>query len=187
MNYCSQCGSPVTLRTPPGDNLPRYICNACGIIHYQNPKIIAGCIPEWQGKVLLCRRAIDPRYGLWTLPAGFMENHETTVQAATREALEEANAMVDNLSLYGLYNLTHINQVYLMFRGQLRDGRASAGEESLEVKLFAEEQIPWAELAFAVIQETLEVYFEDRRRGNFRVHMGDITRAANQQIRIHRY
>jgi ADP-ribose pyrophosphatase YjhB (NUDIX family) len=171
---------------PSGDNLPRYVCDACHTIHYQNPKIVAGCIPEWEDKILLCRRAIEPRYGLWTLPAGFMENAETTAEAAAREAAEEANALVTGLSLYGLFNLPHINQVYLMFRGQLNEGLASAGDESLEVMLFKEEAIPWNELAFPVVHETLQLYFADRRRGTFDVHTGDIIR-EDEEIRIVRY
>ena len=138
MNFCSQCGAAVRLLVPAGDNRPRHVCETCGVIHYQNPKIVAGCIPEWQGQVLLCRRAIEPRYGLWTLPAGFMENGESAVAAALREAQEEANAVVENPRLYGLYSLIHVSQVYLMFLGQLKEGFASAGEETLEVRLFAE-------------------------------------------------
>ena len=187
MNFCSQCGAPVTLRIPAGDSLPRYVCTACNAIHYQNPKIVAGCIPEWQGRVLLCRRAIEPRYGLWTLPAGFMENGETTPAAAAREALEEANAVVNDLVLYGVFNLPQINQVYMLFRGSLFEGRASVGAETLEVRLFTEAEIPWAELAFPVIGETLELYFEDRRRGDYPVRMGDILRGPDQRIEVRRY
>lgn len=186
MKFCSQCGAPVILRIPTGDNLLRYVCVSCDTIHYQNPKIVAGCIPEWEGRILLCRRAIEPRYGLWTLPAGFMENHESAVTAAAREALEEANAMVENLQLYGLYSLLHVSQVYLMFRGQLKDGQASPGEESLEVGLFAEEEIPWEKLAFTVVHETLRQYFAERRAGAFQLHVGDIIREADH-FRIHRY
>ena len=186
MKFCSQCGAPVILRIPAGDHLPRHVCAACETVHYQNPKIVAGCIPEWQGRILLCRRAIEPRYGLWTLPAGFMENHESAVTAAAREALEEANAVVENLQLYGLYSLLHVSQVYLMFRGQLKDGQASPGEESLEVDLFTEEEIPWEEIAFSVVQETLRQYFAERRSGTFHLHVGDIIREADH-FRIHRY
>lgn len=186
MKFCSQCGAPVILRIPTGDNLLRHVCVSCDTIHYQNPKIVAGCIPEWEGRILLCRRAIEPRYGLWTLPAGFMENHESAVTAAAREALEEANAMVENLQLYGLYSLLHVSQVYLMFRGQLKDGQASPGEESLEVGLFAEEEIPWEKLAFTVVHETLRQYFAERRAGAFQLHVGDIIREADH-FRIHRY
>ncbi|HXH03167.1 MAG TPA: NUDIX hydrolase [Candidatus Competibacteraceae bacterium] len=187
MKFCSQCGAPVSLRIPPGDTLPRHVCDCCHTIHYQNPKIVAGCIPEWQGRILLCRRAIQPRYGLWTLPAGFMENGESTRQAAAREALEEANAVVDELTLYGVYHLTHIDQVYMMFRGRLREGRASAGAESLEVRLFTPDEIPWGELAFSVVEETLHRYLEERASGVFRLHMGDITRDAQGRVVIERY
>lgn len=187
MKFCNQCGATVTLRVPPGDNLPRYVCDACAHIQYQNPKIVAGCIPEWQGKVLLCRRAIEPRYGLWTLPAGFMENGESTVQAAARETLEEANAVVDDLILYGMYSLTHISQVYLMFRGRLRDGRASAGTETLEVGLFSEHEIPWKELAFPVVTETLRQFFSEYRTGRFELQMGDISRGPDGKVSLRRY
>ncbi|MCP5424560.1 MAG: NUDIX hydrolase [Gammaproteobacteria bacterium] len=187
MKFCSQCGAPVTLRIPPGDNLPRHVCATCGSVHYQNPKVVAGCIPEWRGQILLCRRSIEPRYGLWTLPAGFMENNESTVQAAAREALEEANAVVENLSLYAVYSLTHISQVYMMFRGDLQEGQASAGHESLEVRLFAEQDIPWQDMAFPVIGETLRRYYEERRNGRYTLQMGDITRDASGQVFIHRY
>lgn len=187
MNFCSQCGNRVLQRVPPGDNLPRYVCEACGKIHYENPKIVTGCIAEWEQKVLLCRRAIEPRFGLWTLPAGFMENQETTQQAAARETLEEANAEVEDLRLFGLFNLPHISQVYIMFRGRLKGGRASAGAESLEVGLFAEQEIPWDELAFSVVRESLELFFEDRRTGQFDARLSDIIRGPDRKIRIQRY
>ena len=187
MKFCSLCGAPVTLRIPAGDNLPRYVCDACEAIHYQNPKIVAGCIPEWQSRILLCRRAIEPRCGLWTLPAGFMENGESAVAAAMREAREEANAVVENPMLYGLYSLLHVSQVYLMFRGQLRDGAASPGAESLEVGLFAEEEIPWEQLAFTVVRETLRQYFAERRTGVFNLHVGDIIRESDDRFRVHHY
>ena len=187
MKFCSQCGATVTLRIPAGDTLPRHVCDACQTIHYQNPKIVAGCIPEWEGRVLLCRRAIEPRYGYWTLPAGFMENGESTAAAAAREALEEAEAEVENLTLYAMYSLTHISQVYLMFRGVLKEGRAGAGKESLEVKLFAEEEIPWDELAFPVVRETLRRYFEESRQGRFGLHMGDFGRGPDGRLTFRRY
>ncbi len=187
MNFCSQCGARVTLRIPAGDNLPRHVCEVCDTVHYQNPKIVAGCILEWQGRVLLCRRAIEPRYGLWTLPAGFMENGESAVAAAVREAREEAHAVAENPTLYGLYSLLHVSQVYLMFRGQLKDGETRPGEESLEVRLFAEEDIPWAQIAFTVVHETLRQYFAERATGQFRLHVGDIIREADHQFRIHYY
>lgn len=187
MNFCSECGARVEVAIPEGDNRPRHVCRSCGAVHYQNPKIIAGCIPEWEGRILLCRRAIEPRYGLWTLPAGFMEMGESTLQAAAREAYEEARADLDEPHLFALYNLTHIDQVYILFRGRLRDGLASPGEESLEVALFSEEQIPWQRLAFPVVGETLERYFDDRRNGLFRLHSADIYRDEQQQVQIVRH
>ncbi len=174
MNYCSLCGKAVALRIPDGDSLPRYVCTACGTIHYQNPKMIVGCIPEWDGRILLCRRAIEPRRGLWTVPAGFMENGETTFQGAIRETLEEANARVEIDSLYALYNIPHINQVYLLFRARLLDLDFSAGAETLELKLFDEADIPWNEIAFATVRNTLTHYYADSRRGSFPFHMGTI-------------
>jgi len=175
MNYCSDCGAPVTERVPEGDNLPRHVCEQCGAIHYRNPKIVAGCIPEAGTRILLCRRAIEPRAGLWTLPAGFMENGETTAQGAARETLEEANARVHIEQLYALFDIPHINQVYLMFRGRMLDEQFSAGAESLEAALFEESAIPWDTLAFPVIRETLVRYFADRREGRFQTHHGQIT------------
>ena len=121
MKYCSNCGTLVELRIPEGDTLPRHVCSACNIIHYQNPKIVVGSIPEWEDRILLCRRAIEPRQGLWTLPGGFMENAETLVQGAERETLEEANARVEMGDLYSIYNLPHINQVHVLFRARMLD------------------------------------------------------------------
>lgn len=174
MKFCSQCGSTVELRIPEGDNLPRFVCSQCTTIHYQNPKIVAGCIPEWQDKILLCKRAIEPQRGYWTLPAGFMENNETTPNAAQRETQEEANANVEIISLYAMFDIPHISQVYLMFRARLLDLEFAPGVESLEVDLFTEDQIPWDELAFPVINETLKYYYQDRQRNQFELRHGKI-------------
>jgi ADP-ribose pyrophosphatase YjhB (NUDIX family) len=176
MNYCSQCGETVTVKVPAGDNMPRHVCDACGIIHYQNPKIVVGCIPEWEDRILLCKRAIEPRYGLWTLPAGFMENGETVQQGAARETLEEARARVDVGALYAMFNLPHINQVYLLFRSRLLDLNFGPGAESLETKLLEQSRIPWDEIAFPVIRESLLLYFHDRISGRFPLRAGDILR-----------
>ena len=176
MKFCSQCGNPVTLRVPEGDNLPRYICDACQTIHYQNPNIVTGSIPVLGDKILLCRRAIEPRYGLWTLPAGFMENAETLEQAAMRESMEEARANVHLDQLYTVFSLPHVNQVYVMFRATLLDENFSAGPESLEVRLFSEDEIPWHELSFKTIYHTLKYFFEDRRRGEFILRSHQIER-----------
>jgi ADP-ribose pyrophosphatase YjhB (NUDIX family) len=172
MRFCPECGAPVELRIPDDDHRERHVCTVCATIHYYNPKLIVGAIPEWEdGRILLCRRAIEPRHGLWTLPAGFMENGETTLEGAARETLEEANARVEIGDLYALYNLPHINQVQLLFRARLLDLDFSPGTESLEVQLFAESEIPWEELAFRPVRFTLQRYFEERRNGNlqFRV------------------
>ena len=181
MKFCSQCGAPVSARVPEGDTRHRHVCDSCDTIHYQNPNIVAGCIPEWEDRILLCRRAIEPRRGLWTLPAGFMENDETTLDAAKRETYEEANAKVEVLSLYTLFNLPHINQVYVIFRGKLIDTSYSPGSESLEVELYQEQDIPWGKLAFPVVQETLKLYYQDKARGSFVVHTGDIIRLPGEE------
>lgn len=167
MKFCSQCGQPVVQRVPEGDNLPRYVCDNCRTIHYQNPNIVAGSLPVYGDRILLCKRAIEPRLGLWTLPAGFMENAETVEQAAIRESREEANANVHLEQLYTVFSLPHVNQVYMMFLATLLDENFSAGPESLEVRLFSETEIPWDKLAFKTIYQTLRYYFEDRRRGDF--------------------
>lgn len=187
MDYCSACGNNVSQRIPDGDNRPRHVCDHCDTIHYSNPNNIVGCILEWQGKVLLCKRSIEPRYGYWTLPAGFMENRETTVEGAAREAKEEALADSHSLQLFGLYNLPFISQVYIMYRGVLTNGYAEAGEESLDVMLCDEDTIPWDELAFHVVTETLQRYFEDRRNGHFNVHSGDILSRPGSPLVINRH
>lgn len=175
MNFCSHCGAPVSRRIPPGDTLPRAVCDHCHTIHYENPKLVVGCIPEWtDGRILLCRRAIEPRLGLWTLPAGFMENDETTEQAAARETLEEAEARVDISDLLALVNIPYINQVHLFYRGRLRDPHFGAGEESLEVALFHQDDIPWDELAFRSVTFALRAFFHDRTIGSFGLHNTDL-------------
>ncbi len=175
MKFCSECGAPVELRLPPDDNRERHVCTVCTTIHYQNPKMIVGAIPEWEdGRILLCRRAIEPRHGLWTLPAGFMENGETTPEAAARETLEEANAQVQIGDLYSMYNIPHINQVYLLFRARLLNLDFSPGVESLEVALFDEQDIPWDTLAFRAVSLTLKDYYADRQTGRFPLHIGDL-------------
>lgn len=167
-------------RIPDGDNRPRHICDACGEIFYENPNIVAGTVPVWEDQVLLCKRAIEPRFGLWTLPAGFMENGETTAEAAARETWEEATTRVDIIELYAVFNLPQINQVYMMFRGTLPALEFSAGAESLDCRLYREDEIPWEELAFPTITHTLRFFFEDRKRGHFALHFGDIVREGDR-------
>ncbi|MCW3149972.1 NUDIX hydrolase [Stutzerimonas stutzeri] len=169
MKYCSRCGGPVLSRIPEGDNRARFVCDDCRTVHYQNPRIVAGCLPVWSDQILLCRRAIEPRRGFWTLPAGFMENGETLQEAAARETLEEACARVRELQLYTLFDLPHINQVSLFFRAELVDRAFAPGEESLEVRLFDEASIPWSALAFPTIGRTLECFFADRVQQTFPV------------------
>lgn len=176
MNYCSNCGRAVVRRIPPGDNRERFICEHCDTIHYVNPRIIAGCLPIVDHRVLLCRRAIEPRAGLWTLPAGFLENGETTLEGALRETREEACAVIGSADLYTVFSLPHISQVYLFYRGELEAPAFAAGEETLDVELFAEDEIPWDELAFPVVTKTLRYYFEDRPRASFPVRSEEIRR-----------
>ncbi len=181
MKFCSHCAAPVALKVPAGDSLPRYVCGKCGIIHYQNPRMVVGCIPEWEDRILLCRRAIEPRHGLWTVPAGYMENGETTFQGAIRETLKEANARVEIDSIYALYNIPHINQVYILFRARLLDIDVKPGAETLEVKLMKESEIPWDQIAFASVRNTLTRYYEDRSNGEYRFHMGTIEPVSSKR------
>ena len=175
MKFCSHCGSDrLELRIPDGDTLPRLVCASCHTIHYQNPKVVVGCLPEWGDRVLLCKRAIEPRLGLWTLPAGFLENGETVVAGAMRETLEEASARVEIAELYTMISLPYINQIYVMFRARLLDLDFSAGAETLETALFAERDIPWEKLAFATVRNTLTHYYSDRAAGDYKFHMGTI-------------
>ncbi len=174
MNFCSDCGGKIITMIPEDDNRMRHVCDACGMIHYLNPKIICGCIPVWQDKVLLCKRAIEPRYGYWTLPAGFMENGETTHEAAQRETWEEAMASVKIQQLYCVFSLPHVNQVYLMYLSELETLDFKPGIESLETKLLLKSEIPWDELAFSTVKYTLDFYFQERDTQKFSTHVGDI-------------
>lgn len=174
MNFCSHCGAGVSLRIPAGDNMPRHVCGDCGSIHYSNPKLVVGTVTEYDDRILLCRRAIEPRHGFWTLPAGFMENGESTAEGAARETLEEACAKIEIGELFTVISIPHIDQVHLMYRARLPEPEFAAGEESLEVALFAEHEIPWSSLAFRTIEVTLRHYFEDRRAGRFELHCSDL-------------
>ena len=171
MNFCPHCAAPVVSLIPQDDNLPRSICTACGRIHYQNPKIVVGCIPIWETSgetsVLLCKRNIDPRKGFWTLPAGYLECNETTEAGARRETLEETGAAVVALQPYRLFDIVHIGQIYLMFLARLQAPRFHPTRESMEVRLFAEKDIPWSTIAFPVIEKALHHYWQDLRENNF--------------------
>ena len=176
MKFCSDCGQPVARRIPPGETLPRAVCTACGAIHYENPRVVVGCVPEWQGRILLCRRGITPRRGFWTVPAGFLENGESLQTAAARETLEEAQARVEIGTLLAVSNLLHASQVHVTFRAKLIDGQYGVGAESLECDLYEESQIPWNEIAFPSITFALRCYFADRSAALERLHFNDIER-----------
>ena len=176
--HCPNCGAAVDYRIPADDNRERAVCPACASIHYQNPLNVVGTLPVWEadGRVLLCRRAIEPRHGLWTLPAGFMELGETTAEGALRETQEEAGADVEMGPLYTLLNVVRVGQIHLFYRATLRSPDFDPGPESLEACLFAEDEIPWDEIAFKTTRETLRCFFDDRRAGRgFALHSIDIT------------
>jgi len=176
MKFCSECGHTVSQKIPDGDNRQRFVCDQCDVIHYQNPKVVVGCLAQWEDQILLCKRAIQPRHGLWTLPAGFMENAESSADGAIRETWEEARAQVSQHSLYALYSIPHISQVYLLYRCQLDNLAFEPGPESLEVALFSEADIPWTELAFPVVKETLKHFFADQKTGDYALHEGILRR-----------
>ena len=174
MKFCANCGSKVVQRVPPGDSLPRWVCDECGEIHYQNPKMVVGTIPEHEGRILLCRRAIEPRYGYWTLPAGFMENAETIGEAAVRETVEEAGATVELGPAFSLISVPGVNQVHVFYLARLSNLEFKPGEETLEIGLFDEADIPWKEIAFRTVGLTLKHWFADRKVGRFQFHAEDI-------------
>jgi ADP-ribose pyrophosphatase YjhB (NUDIX family) len=174
VNFCSVCGAKVSLRIPPGDSLPRHVCDSCKTIHYRNPLVVVGTIPEWEDKVLLCRRAIEPRRGFWTLPAGFMELGETTAQAALRETVEEAKARVELGEVFALLSVPHVDQVHVFYLARLLDGTFAPGEETLETALFRETEIPWKEIAFRTVATALRHFFADRKAGVMDFHSGEI-------------
>ena len=174
LNFCSACGAALTHRIPPGDSLSRGMCDACGVIHYRNPRLVVGALPEWEDRILLCRRAIEPRRDKWTLPAGFMENGETVAAAAIRETLEEACARIELGPMFTLISVPVVHQVHVIYRARLLDLDFAAGEESLEVRLFREGEIPWQEIAFRTISLSLRHYFADRGTGSFGFHTEDL-------------
>lgn len=188
MKFCSECAQPVSFIIPPDDNRHRFVCTHCGTIHYQNPKMVLGSIPAWESdgevSVLLCRRAIEPRRGFWTLPAGFMENNETTAEAAMRETVEEAGANIALLPLFSLINVPQVHQVHMFYRANLLDLNYLAGTESLEVQMFTERNIPWSEIAFPTVSQTLKLFFTDHEKvkhgGTYGFHTQDILKSMRQ-------
>jgi ADP-ribose/FAD diphosphatase len=176
MKFCSTCGAPVERRIPPGEDRERWVCPSCGAIHYENPRMVVGCIIEEHGQVMLCKRAIEPRYGFWTLPAGFLELGESTVQGAVRETLEEAGARVQVVAPYAHFDIPHIGQAYIFYRARMIAPEFSAGTESLEVKFVDLKDIPWDSLAFAAVRYALELYVEDAPNAQYRMHHGIVVR-----------
>jgi ADP-ribose pyrophosphatase YjhB (NUDIX family) len=174
IQHCRVCGARTAYRLPEGDNRERAVCTACGEIHYENPINVVGTVPVWGEQVLLCRRAIEPRHGLWTLPAGFLELGESTADGARRETDEEAGAHIVLEGLFTVLNVVRVGQLHLYYRARMLDTHLAPGAETLEARLFHEHEIPWDTLAFRTVRVTLEHYFEDRRRGRFEIHTGDI-------------
>jgi ADP-ribose pyrophosphatase YjhB (NUDIX family) len=170
MKFCTECGERVELNVPDGDSFPRHVCTVCGKIHYINPLIVVGCVPESGDRILLCKRAIEPRKGYWTIPAGFMEIGETMAEGAARETMEEAVARVEIHDLFAVVDVVHARQVHVMYRATLLDGGFSAGDESLEVRLFEADEIPWEDIAFRSVRFALEKFLEDRAAGVRRLH-----------------
>jgi ADP-ribose pyrophosphatase YjhB (NUDIX family) len=175
IKHCRACGTAVEQVVPADDNRERAVCPACSTVHYQNPINVVGTVPVWQDKVLLCRRNIEPRHGFWTLPAGFMELGETSAEGAVRETVEEAGAQIELLGLFTVLNVVHVGQVHLYYRAQMLSPELNPGPETIEAELFTESNIPWDQLAFRTVHQTLEHFFTDRRQGQFGVHCADIT------------
>lgn len=176
MNFCSNCGSRVDLKVPEGDFLPRHVCGQCGTIHYLNPKLVVGSVPEYEGRILICKRGIEPRRGYWTIPAGFMENDETLEAGAAREAVEEAQIQVEIGSLLLLANVTSARQVHVFFRSRMLTPDFGVTHESLEVKLVHAHEIPWDDLAFPSTESALRHFVEDRAAGIDRHHVAEMRR-----------
>lgn len=173
MNYCSHCGSQdLELKIPEGDNRPRYVCPDCGTIHYSNPKMVVGCLPFFEDRILLCKRAIEPRIGFWNLPAGYLENGESVEEGARRETLEEAGIDVEIIRVHCLYSIPRINQVYCFFLARMYSPEWRIGEETLEADLFRPEEIPYEDIAFPSSVYAIRRYLEDKENAVFYTHVG---------------
>jgi ADP-ribose pyrophosphatase YjhB (NUDIX family) len=175
IKHCKNCGAAVLYRLPDdGDTKERAVCTVCQTIHYENPLNVVGTVPYWGNKILLCKRNIEPRFGKWTLPAGFMELFETLAEGAARETLEEAGAQFEMEDIFSILNVARVGQVHMFYRARLLSNTFNPGFETIEARLFAEEEIPWDEIAFRTVKATLEHYFADRRAGQFSFHAIDI-------------
>ena len=180
IKFCTHCGGAVSFEIPAGDALPRHVCSRCGHVHYENPRLVVGCVATWEDRILLCRRAIEPRRGFWTVPAGFMENGETTAEAACRETHEEAGARIIVDAPFAMVSIAHINQVHLFYRGRLATPEHAAGDESIEVALLQADDIPWGKIAFPSVTHCLEHYLKDSAQGSFGFHetaLGPLSKA----------
>ncbi len=174
IRHCRNCGQPVQYRVPADDNRERAVCTGCAFVHYENPLNVVGTVPIWGEQVLLCRRNIEPRYGLWTLPAGFLELGESTEAGALRETDEEAGARIEMQGLFSVLNVVRVGQVHFFYRAKLLDTKFNPGPETIEAQLFHEHEVPWDQIAFATVRETLKRYFADHHRGVFGLHCADI-------------
>jgi ADP-ribose pyrophosphatase YjhB (NUDIX family) len=174
MKFCSNCAHPISFSSVEGEHIPRFHCVSCGEIHYVNPKVIVGCLPIWEDKVMLCKRGIEPQYGLWNIPGGFMENEETTEEGAVREMLEETNGRVNVIGLHTVFNVVPVNQVHLHYLVEMVDLNYSLTPESIDIQLFTEAEIPWHDIAFASSKFALKKYFEDRKNKTRNTHLGSL-------------
>ncbi|MDR0587842.1 MAG: NUDIX hydrolase [Burkholderiales bacterium] len=176
MKYCDRCGGTLEYKIPADDTRNRYVCTVCDKVHYENPRVIVGTLPVWENKILLCQRAIEPRYGKWTLPAGFYEIGESLEEGAARETFEEARAHIVIDHLFSVISMPEIGQVHMIFLSRLTEPTFSAGEESLDVRLFSEAEIPWEEISFRTVSRTLRLFFEDRQRNHYTLHLSSLAR-----------
>ena len=174
MNFCSNCAKSLSYKIPDGDTINRHVCDHCGMIHYQNPRMVVGCIPIWDDKILMCKRAIEPKYGLWTIPAGFMENGETVEEGAIRETVEESGANVQIVRLHVLYSLPSVNQVYAIYLANMLNDHIDPGQETLECKLCALEELPWDEIAFTAVTFSLKKYIENIKQNSNKTYLGSL-------------
>lgn len=180
MNFCAQCGNRVVFQKVDGDHLPRFVCESCSTIHYQNPRVIVGCIPIWDNKILLCRRGIEPQWGYWNIPGGFMENNETVEQGAAREAFEEAGLQLEILSLQSVFTVDVVHQVHLHFVAKITAPEWHLTPETTEIQLFEFDKLPWNEIAFASNRFALKCFLEDQSNNVQRTHLGNFTHEYNK-------
>ena len=180
MKFCSNCGSSkISLKIPEGDNRERYVCDSCNTIHYSNPNVVVGTLPTFEDKILLCKRAIEPRVGLWTLPAGFLENGESLLEGAWREPKEETQAEVEMHNILAIFNIPQINQIYVIYKASILENSYGPTSESLDVKLFSKEDIPWEKIAFPFVPKAINHYYDNFEKKEIPMCIEDIIRRPN--------